>query len=977
MYQFAENEFLNLFDDPKKAQVNLGHIRENVPDTHTVFLQRLHYELKQNPSPDEVLNCFEQLTRSVINKVSFYKMLCDFPPIIARLVRIFTSSRFLSDLIIKDFEYTYFLIRPDLDCKSFDIQQLRKSVKSILYNTTYSINRKMDQLRILKRRELLKIGIRDYILDDPLDVTTRAVSTLADELVQAVLTMTNQAFVEKYNPPSTVFSVIALGKLGGGELNYSSDIDLMFVYSEEGTIAYHGHEITHHEFFNQICRAVISGMTYSSPEGQLYRVDTRLRPDGDSGPLARCVSGFIHYYESRGQLWERQMLIKARCIAGDMEFGQHFLEQLRPFIYPITFFESPLKEIAQMKWRIEEQKSTDKLNIKICPGGIRDIEFVVQALQLINGGRIPGIQTGNTLSGLTKLFENNLLSENEYRILTDSYIFYRKIEHILQIAEDRQTHSLSGETKQVSKISFLLNFNSTETFLRQLDTCLEKIRLIYNTVFEASKIIVNQDNMIQLFCTDTLNTELQDRLMQSGFESPYNAHRILRLLNFGQFPKLYSIKTQELFAQLLPNLLAIVKKTPNPDQTIMNFERLVAGYPFTDMIYNTFLNQQQFLDLVVHICTYSNTFVNVLCKSPSYVDYLISHYQDWINSDDYLPHIEFSNYRNFHVFKNMEFLKLAIQYHYGKKRDDQLYKNLSELADFLLKKVFQKYFSDSDAVSLVGLGKLGGRELSYKSDLDIVFVCKDKADVDDLIAKSKIFLNEITAMTSHGRLYEIDARLRPEGKQAPLVVTVSRYSDYLENRAMFWERQALVKSRFICGDISVEEKVFRLFEKIVYEKGLGTDEIHAIAAMRQRQTKEKVKDISTVIHDFKFSRGGILDIEYVIQAFQMKFGRENTSLRTGNTLQAIHALGELSLITKEEFQILSENYLFLRNLEVYDYLAFERKSNKLPQDEKQLAFLSKFLKFNKDNRLLEYLSQIKKQNEVLFSKLMQELEYGK
>ena len=979
MYQFSRSEFLNLFDDPEKAEMLLKNIIAHAPDSHTVFLSRLHYELLQNPLPDEVFNNFEKLTGSVINKLSFYKMLCDYPPIVARLVRIFTSSRFLSDLIIKDFQYIYFLIRPDVDCPLLDTDAIRKSICTIIENPSYSINRKLDQLRILKRRELLKIGVRDFILNDPLEVTMQAISALADSILQAVLDLTYHSLTIKHSNPTTAFAIIALGKLGGYELNYSSDIDLLFVYGEEGTIHSEDREISNHEFYNQLCSSFVSATANISQEGQLYRVDNRLRPDGEAGPLARCVRGFIHYYESRGQIWERQMLIKARVVAGDMTFGRRFIDQLTPFIYPKTFFNSPLKEIAKMKWRIEEQKSTDKLNIKICPGGIRDIEFIVQALQLINGGRLSEVRSGNTLLGLTKLFNAGLLTNEEHALLSESYLLYRRIEHLLQIADDRQIHSLSGDKKQVLKIGFLLNFKNDDDFLQKLDRQLKTVRKVYNAVFEVSAVekLTVHDDLIRFLSSETMADMLQPQLTHFGFETTHQAFRILRLLYFGKFPKPHSGATQDLFAQLLPHLLNEIKQTFNPDHALLNFERIVSAYPYTDVLYREFHDQHEFLSEVIHLCSYSHSFVDVLCDRPFNIDYLISHHKDWMQSLEYSPEREYGNYASVHDFKKMEFLKLSLQYQFCKKTLGQLFFDLSVLADLILIKAFTDHFSVSDDIVLIGLGKLGGRELSFKSDLDVVFVCDDRSDVDDLIAKAKRFLNTISEITPRGRLYEIDARLRPEGKQAPLVVTVSRYEDYLESRAMFWEKQSLVKARFISGNVSAKQKTLELFKKIVYEYTYSQNEIRSILTMRLRQSKEKIRNISDSIHDFKFSRGALLDIEYLVQAYQMKYGGTYSSLQKENTLEAITALQKLSLITDGEYQALIQNYTFFRELEVFNYLIFERKSNKLPSDEKQLAFLSKFCKFNKDRHLLENLSNIKKQNELLFSKLMRELEYGK
>ncbi len=975
MYHFSENDFLSVFSNKEAAQSNLRSISSDVSPTDCAFLPRLQFELSRNPVPDDILTGFERLTRSVINKSSFYKMLCDFPPIVARLVRIFTASRFLGELIIKDFQYTYFLIRPDLDCRPFDRASLMKSLDAVLRSESYSLKRKMDQLRILKRRELLKIGIRDYILDDPMEVTTDAVSQLADEFIGASLKLHFDQMCEKYGVPATPFTVIALGKLGGHELNYSSDVDLMFVYGDEGVLSQEGHDLSYHEFFNQVCQRLIASVSDNSPEGLLYRIDTRLRPDGDAGPLARSVSSFMHYYESRGRLWERQMLIKARPIAGDLAFGKEFLSRLTPFIYPRTFFESPLQEIAQMKWRIEEQKASSKLNIKICQGGIRDIEFIVQALQLVNGGRIPEIREGQTLRALAQLHIHQFLSEREYRTLLEAYVFYRKIEHILQIEYDRQTHSLSGETLQAARIAHLLGFPGTDAFSTRLHACLKEVRTIYDSVFETSQ--AEKNDVARPLSAEILDPSFESELQRAGFTMPANAFRLLKLLHFGQFPRLHPHTTQEHFTHLLPLILKKMPDAPDADHTLMNFGRIVSAYPATETLYKALIDRSDFLHSILQLSSYSHTFVNILCDNPSCLEYLITHIGEWMEEHRYEPAAEFANYKDLHVFRNMEFIKLALKLSHQRIGTDQLLKELSHLADHILESSFYDHFSTNDNAVLLGLGKLGGQELSFKSDLDVVFVCTDDADVDDMIAKGKSFLNAIAAITERGRLYEIDARLRPEGKQAPLVVTLSRYRDYFDQRAMFWERQALVKGRCLCGDPALMARLSETISNQVYANELSSDQVNAIITMRQRQIREKIKSPADALSDIKYSRGALLDLEYLVQALQMRYGAKYPSLRTQNTLDAVDALEKEGLLISSDAEKLRLNYLFLRNLEIFNFLAFERKSNKLPSDQKQLAFLQKFLKFNKDNPIVDHLSKIKNTNEALFSNLMRDLSYGK
>ncbi|MBX7153017.1 hypothetical protein K1X84_15420, partial [bacterium] len=583
---------MSLCKDPVIAERNLARIAQNVEPEYLHFLDRLEFELRSQPEPDRILNYFERLSTSVINKSTFYKMLCDFPPIVARLCKLFEASPFLSEIIIRDFQFTYFLLSPELHCKKTDPAVLRKDVAVISNNKQYSLNRKFEALRILRRRSLLMIGIRDYILNAPLEETVASISMLADHLIHAVYELCHQSLEEKYGKPACAGAVVGLGKLGGNELNYSSDIDLIFVYREEGQTSGAAYSCTHHEFFNQLAEMTARVLSQKTQEGQLYRVDTRLRPDGDAGPIARSVASYFAYYESRGQLWERQMLIKARPIAADVEFGLHFINQLRPFVYPATFFQSPLKEIARMKWRIEEQKQTDDaLNIKICPGGIRDIEFIVQALQLLNGGRLADIRGGNTLQSIDKLLRHNLISEHESSLLRQSYIFYRKIEHLLQIEHDRQTHTLSRENTDLERMAHILEFKSRTNFVEVLENTLRSVRSVYDNFFKNQQA-ESADPLATLFDSEKLEAGENHYLKTAGFEMPETAFRTLKNLAFGHFPKMYGNTTREIFLKLSKPLLQAAAATPNPMHTLVNFERVVANYPAIESLYKLLLDDR-------------------------------------------------------------------------------------------------------------------------------------------------------------------------------------------------------------------------------------------------------------------------------------------------------------------------------------------------------------------------------------------------
>lgn len=966
-----QTTFLSIFADPVSAERNLVRIKQNVDPQYLRFMERLESELRQQPEPDRILNYFERLSVSVINKTSFLKMLCDFPPIVARLCKLFEASPFLSEIIIRDFQFTYFLLSPELHCKKTEPVVLQKDISVILNNQHYSTNRKFEALRIFRRRALLMIGIRDYILNTPLEETVASISMLADHLIHAVYEQCYQSLEEKYGKPGCTGAVIGLGKLGGNELNYSSDIDLMFVYKEEGQTSASAYSCTHHEFFNQLAEMTARVLSQKTQEGQLYRVDTRLRPDGDAGPIARSVASYFTYYESRGQLWERQMLIKARPVAADREFGQNFINQLRPFVYPATFFQSPLKEIARMKWRIEEQKQTgDILNIKICPGGIRDIEFIVQALQLLNGGRLADIRCGNTLQSIDKLLRHNLISEQESSLLRQSYIFYRKIEHLLQIEHDRQTHTLSHEDADLERMAHLLEFKNRKSFVESLDDTRRSVRSMYDNFFKNHQT-EPADPLTTLFDSEKLETSESHYLKTAGFDMPETAFRTLKNLAFGHFPKMYGNTTREIFLKLSKPLLHSAAGTPNPLHTLVNFERIAAHYPAIEGLYKLLLDDRELLNALIILASYTNNLTNVLCEDPAHIDYLISHLRDWIQ----LPQSAvLYDGRNLYTFKNLEWLRLALQEEKNALTQKTVFWQLSEIADTTLQCVFKKYFPD-EPIALIGLGKLGGLELSYRSDLDVVFVCDDQFNVDDAIACSKKFLNEIAQTTPQGKLYEIDARLRPEGNQAPLVVTLSRYRDYLQTRAMFWEIQALIKARPVAGDRGFAEKVIEMFHSFAYDRPFTSNDAQSIIDMRRRQVGEKIKKPEDAIYDIKFSSGGLLDIEYVVQAYQMKFAQHFPSLKATNTLEALAAMMQENILSEHAATGMASNYHFLRSLEKTSFLAFERKASRLPNDEKQLAFLSKFLKLQSVAHLIDRLNSVKKENEVFFSSLMLELHH--
>lgn len=954
---------LSFFRNTAQAETNLKSITNQTQPHDIRFLKRLLDELRPYPNCDDIFNLFERLSRAVIDRIAFFKMLSGTPPTTARLVRLFASSPFIAELMIRDFQYAYFLVRPEYDCRPFDKLEVQQHILRLFHNQTPSLNRVMDALRKIKRREMLKLGIRDYILQDPLEKTVASVSDLAECVLQGALDAQRRDMAPRWGNPETPFCVIALGKFGGGELNYSSDIDVMFVYEEENEYIVNEHRLTHHEYFNRLASGLIAHIAKNTSEGQLYRVDARLRPDGDAGPLARCVSSFLYYYEARGQTWERQMLIKARPVAGDLEFGARFIKRLEPFVYPKTFFQSPLHEVAAMKWRIEEQKSSDHLNIKICPGGIRDIEFIVQALQLIHGGQMTEIRTGNTLKGLKQLFSQKLLSPNEFQTLSSAYIFYRKIEHILQIEKDTQKHTLSGTTDEFTKIAILLGYTNGSTLESVLNENLKSVRAIYLSVFEIDNRATSVfSGLISEVCSEEGIRFLQEH----HFTDPDRTHRTIRLLAMGQFPKLYGNSVRECLAELLEILLTDVGQTHDPDSTLAHLERIVAAQPFAEMLYRSLSHNAEYRKHLVYLCSLAPGLTQIFCERPSYLDWLQIQLPTWLSTPHQGAQAIYRLTKNLQHIRRLGWVQCALTNRNQPTSSSEPYLYLSKLADHILQTAFSKVLLMEDPIILLGMGKLGGSELSYRSDLDVVWVCSDDADVDHFISQARRVHQRITDHASEGKIYDMDARLRPEGAQAPLVVTLSRYKEYFSSRAMFWEVQSLIKARCIAGSSDLHSQ----FESWRYEQLRAASKKwnirQEITSMRERQIREKIKAPADAVYEIKTCRGGLLDIEYLVQGLQLLHGDRLPQSPVQSTVQTINSFTSAGLLLADDASILTTNYYLLRRIEEAAFLLFERKSSRLPSDEKQLAFIANFLEFETRDAFLMRLEQIKESNHRLF-----------
>src|SRR6476660_4086903 len=456
-------------------------------------------------------------------------------------------------------------------------------------------------LRFWKGREMTRVAFRELANVAPLEETTGELSQIAEICIRRVFEHWNTELRKRHGSPSGEFVILGLGKLGGGELNHSSDVDLLFLYSEEGQLTPH---ISFHEFFNRLGKRILETFSTPHPAGSLFRIDLRLRPEGSSGPLARSLESMENYYSGFGETWERLALIKAREIAGSRELAYDFLRQHQPFIYTKITTPDLLDEIAHIKHRIERDiVGTEKLerDVKLGRGGIRDIEFVVQALQLIHGSRHPFLQESSMLKALRALRELDLLPRDEVLALDNAYRFLRRVEHRLQIEAEQQTHTVPDEPQALQRLARSLRFSSADDFAAALHGRMTIVRPIFERIISKTPAE-----------SDKANLEF--------FKEPQRAEKALRNLEQGPTHFHVAPRTRQIFHKLRPALLNWLAEAADPDLTLNEFVRFVEAYGLRSLLFELLVTNPKLLELVVKTFDASRFAGDLLIRRPQLLE---------------------------------------------------------------------------------------------------------------------------------------------------------------------------------------------------------------------------------------------------------------------------------------------------------------------------------------------------------------------
>jgi [glutamine synthetase] adenylyltransferase / [glutamine synthetase]-adenylyl-L-tyrosine phosphorylase len=795
-------------------------------------------------------------------------------------------------------------------------------------------------LRQLRRRVMLKLAARDLGGLADLAEVMSAMTALAELSVQRAQAMLMRELGEKFGTPVGETSgkpqemlVIGMGKLGGGELNVSSDIDLIFVYPEDGGTN-GAHVLSNHEFFSRLGRRLIASIGDHTADGYVFRVDMRLRPYGDSGPLVMGFAALEEYLVTQGREWERYAWIKARVVSPpDSSAAKELMRLVQPFVFrkylDFGAFDSMRKLHAQI--RAEVTRRERHHNIKLGPGGIREIEFIAQVFQLIRGGRMSSLRIRPTRQVLQQLARTGELGGEIVARLDESYVFLRNLEHRLQYLDDQQTQELPDNPEARELVASAMGYPDYPALLAALDPLRDFVSRQFDAVFGERP----HEESGNWWRDGATSGEIRAVLEAAGYgQAAETTERLVQFRSGARYRRLPDSSRQRL-DKLVPRLATLCATETNPDEALARILALLETVARRASYLAFLAEYPQALPRLTHLCAASAWASEYLAQHPILLDELLDTREmysppDWPALDTELsaqlaecgPETErqMEVLRLFQKSQTFHLLAMDLQ---GLLPLEKLSDHLSDLADLVLKHVVRQCWNglpmrhrEMPCFAVIGYGKLGGRELGYASDLDLVFLYEDAApDAGAVYAR---LAQRISAMlssyTAAGRLYEVDLRLRPNGDSGLLVSSTASFDEYQRQHAWVWEHQALTRARFCAGDQHIGRK-FEHIRTSILRQPRNPDKLRGEIVSMRRKMHDGHPNRSALF-DIKHDPGGMVDIEFIVQYLVLAFAHDHAELSTNSgNLALLRLAGELGLIEAQLAEKVCDIYRSLRALQ--------------------------------------------------------------
>lgn len=874
--------------------------------------------LGEASDPMRALLNFSRLA-DVVERTAWYCDLAAHPPYRKRLCRLMAWSQSLADTLIREPALLETLRQPPQPVSRPQLRRLAVEATSQDENETA----RFDALRRFRRRETLRIALLDmegqtWRDEDDFNLVVRQISDLAQVCVQEALQVLS---TEECLP----FAVIGMGKLGARELNYSSDIDLIFLHDGDNAA------------MQKLGETLFKALSDSSSAGTIHRVDMRLRPDGKSGPLVTSMSYALSYYESYAAAWEWQAMIKSRVLAGDARLGRRFRKFLRGVTWARRADDAHLREMLAMKRRSEATpEGKDLSNVKQGPGSIRDAEWVVQQSQMMVGPSHPRCRASSTLRALKTLQEFGAIAPDEARNLREGYLFLRVLEHRLQLWEERAVRKVPADEAGRAALARRMGFSSRGVVAaRQLNEDIERYRVTIRGLCE--RIFwswQDGEGVASDSASEAREGESSAPLLQEAA-----AQQRLRRMSEGTSTHPLPAPLSRQIKAALPAALINLAHAADPERALGNLERLCDASGNRLSLLRTLGNEPQVARAVFAILGGSQWLSDTLIHFPQLLDMAAqrslleqprSSEEARAACRDYC--FAFRDRRAaLRRWKAREMLRIGLRDLAMDAPAPEITREIADLAQACIAlasdeiRAARRPASESVAFAVLGMGKLGGSEMHYSSDADVIFACDPAGNVEDGVREATGWAEELMRFcgerTEDGLVFEIDPRLRPDGRSGPLVRTVQGFVDYFErasNGIAVWERQALTRARFVAGDAATAGRLMAAIRHVAFpdtwQPGWGDELRHIKGRVENERAAKGAK--SGEVYDVKLGPGCLSDIEFCAQWLALKHGARVSWLQTPNTLFQIEAARAAELLSDEESRVLSDTYVFLRRAEL-------------------------------------------------------------
>ena len=845
----------------------------------------------------------------------------------------------------------------------------------------------MTALRQLRSSEMMRIAWRDLNALADAETIFHELTDLAEAVVAVTLQHLEQQQAEIFGMPldsngeEQSLLVFAMGKMGGGELNFSSDIDLIFTFPEDGETTGPRHK-SHYEFYLFVIRKLVKVLDEVTADGFVYRVDTRLRPFGESGPMAMSFAGVEHYYQMQGRDWERYAMIKARLISGRENDRKYLQSMLTPFVYRRYLDFSMIESIREMKAMINAQMKHKRMtnNIKLGPGGIREIEFIGQTLQLIRAGREPDLRERSIVKVLRLLAEKNYLQTEAVEKLITAYWFLRKLENRLQMLRDMQTHVLPDDEPSQQRICLAMNMQDWEMLIEQLSFHQNAVDDVFQNLITAeSEEHEVKASAVTLFLSNANKDEdadygLKQYLEAQGYQQVDDVVELLSHLRASPQVRHLAGDTIRLMVQLIESLIDKIADYPQQAELIDRVSRILKALAGRK-VYVSLLNEFPAIQLqMLTLCAASEWFTERLIKHPILLDSLLGTAEAFRRRYDirHLLELELSRIddngagqdleqlmERMRQFKQQTVFTIAMLDVFYQEPVENVSDHLTELANELLEKILQyswqtvvakhgepSCIDDGEVfcpqMSIVAYGKMGGNELGYGSDLDIIFIHDSRGEKQYTTGEKSIdnqqffarvaqrVIHFLNTRTYSGILYEADTRLRPDGQSGLMVSSIAAFERYQQEKAWTWEHQALIRARFVTGSALIEQEFDRIRRSVLSQPRDVEQLLQEVVTMREKMRKHLGNKLAEF--DLKQDAGGLVDIEFMTQAGVLLYAEKNPDcIRHTATLELINELTGVGWYSVDEAKAIADAYRYFRKLKNWQKLKCEADVSEVPQ----------------------------------------------